>query len=125
MAYQRHCPDWEIERSAGSFTDREAAIADCVRILSHHIDRCPDSKRCRVYFRFDPPVPQPRFDPTGYGGAVWYVREFGWLGFEQDPHSGFVYYWTNISAAQIHAMASTNGLFSSLGPWDWPPESTE
>lgn len=81
--------------------------------LSRVIRTHPGTRHFRIYFNLT------ARDQHGSGGATIYVREFKQIGFENDPYSGFVIYWTNVNDAAIHAVAATNGAFASFVKEAW------
>jgi hypothetical protein len=105
--------DWEVARSIGTFGTRDAAVSASLKRLSRALDHHPATAHYRIYFDLT------GRDEHGGGGATYYVRKFKQIGFENDPGSGFVVYWTNVGDAAIHAAATTNGTFNSFGKEAW------
>jgi hypothetical protein len=116
LVYDYNHRNDEVEVSVGKFTSWDAAVSASLQKLSQEIRQHPGAKRYRIYFR------QSIRDRHGIGGAVLYVPANKQIGFENDPGSGFVAYWTNIDNFAINAAAATNGTFKSFGQEAWYSE---
>jgi hypothetical protein len=110
--------NWEVGRSIGTYSSRDGAVSASLKKLSQEIRRHPATENYRVYFDLS------ARDKHGAGGATFYDRKFKQIGFENDPGSGFVVYWTNVDDTAIHAAAATNGTFLSFGREAWYSEAS-
>jgi hypothetical protein len=102
-----------VEKSIGTFATRDAAESASLKMLSQQFSRYPTTELFRVYFDLS------KRDRHGGGGATLYERKWRSIGFENDPGSGFIAKWTNVTEAAIQAAAATNGTFNSFGSAAW------
>ena len=102
-------PFEKLERSAGRFATREAAVNASIQKLSLEMRRRPGTQKYTIWFRLA------EADRDGAGGATIYERPHKLFGWAADPTSGWMDCWTNIDESTIHAVAETNGTFASLG----------
>lgn len=111
-------PKRPVEVSVGTFPTWDAAVTASLKRLSQEIKRHPKAYRYTIYFS------QRVRDRHGIGGSVLFVPSTKQIGFENDPGSGFVAYWTNVDSVAISSAADTNGTFLSFGREAWYSEAS-
>lgn len=107
-------PFQEVDRSAGEFSSQKAATQASIRRLSAELRRRPGTETFTIWFHW-----VNRDETKGLRATV-YNRPEKILGYSVEPTSGLTERWTNIDVATIHAIAATNGDFTSFGKPSYP-----